>query len=227
MQKNQLAIYCNERKILRNELDNLKNCQVTFFATSVTATALILTVAAKISPDSLPGIAYLFPLAILIPTWTVFFDKALTISRIVGYYRVLEQLIVDEEFGTSIDFMGWETSLKKFRDYEIKDPNFSEIIVDLGQNFQWTNRYWKLINYAYNGLIYACFILSVSALALAGPNTSLETLVYFIILISAFIISFKVYLKNSAVLDDLQKIHSYDFNEAIWRKVLEKKQNPS
>ena len=54
---------------------------------------------------------YLVPLVVLIPCWWGFFDKAKTITRIVGYFRILEQLALVDGGGTldTIDrFLGWE-----------------------------------------------------------------------------------------------------------------------
>lgn len=110
---NKYNLYVREHELLREELNNLKNCQVTYFTASVTATTLIFTVAARISPPEFPGAAYLFPLAILIPTWFIFFDKATGITRIVGYYRILEEWLQGE--GKDYKFIGWENSLKLFR----------------------------------------------------------------------------------------------------------------
>jgi hypothetical protein len=53
-------IFYKEREILRNELDSLKNCQLTYFTTSVTATALMLTIAGNFSGSDFSGIVYPF-----------------------------------------------------------------------------------------------------------------------------------------------------------------------
>ena len=37
-------------------------------------------------------IYYLIPLVILLPTWCIFFDKATTITRILGYYLILDDI---------------------------------------------------------------------------------------------------------------------------------------
>jgi len=56
-------------------------------------------------------VLFLLPLAIILPLWTTFFDKARTISRIVGFMRVQEALCSNNS-GSKI--MGWETALKQY-----------------------------------------------------------------------------------------------------------------
>jgi hypothetical protein len=223
---NSLDIYFKERKILRDELNSLKNCQVTFFTATVTATALILTVAAKVNPDSLPGIAYLFPLAIIVPTWIVFFDKALTISRIVGYYRILEELIVNEESRDFYEFIGWESSLKKFRAHE-NDPEFENFKKKvLESNFESKNRYWEIINYAYMALTGFCFFLAfISFCVCAFTELYTQAIAIFVIGILIGLFTLWVYSNNSEAIQSLRTYHSYDCNEKTWRKILKKNKN--
>jgi hypothetical protein len=46
---------------------------------------------------------HIFPLVVLIPCWWGFFDKAKTITRIVGYIRILEGILLDLVRITSSD----------------------------------------------------------------------------------------------------------------------------
>ena len=108
--------YIREMGDLRAELLNLKHCQITFLTFSVTATGILLgfsTVLGSHSPIIL-GIVFLFPLVFLLPAWWIFFDKATTITRIVGYYRILEKLLLDRDYSAP-NFAGWETNLGNFR----------------------------------------------------------------------------------------------------------------
>lgn len=112
-------VYCKELELLRKELRDLKDCQLKYFTLSITTTGLILGVIARFGPDTtVPDIFYLLPLvplAIVLPSWFVFFDKAKTITRIVAYYRLLESLIIGN---ISFNFIGWENSVALFRKQE-------------------------------------------------------------------------------------------------------------
>jgi hypothetical protein len=80
-----------EFTFLREEMRDLKTCQVQFVTFSVTGTGVLFGLVA-LTQNKLQGVSYLFPLTILLPSWLIFFDKAKTITRIVGYYRILEKL---------------------------------------------------------------------------------------------------------------------------------------
>jgi hypothetical protein len=118
-----------EQAVLRAELGNLKNCQITFLTFTVTGSGLLFTFAANVvtsesSPFPQLGIFFLIPLIVILPFWWVFFDKATTITRIVGYYRVLEMLILDPTITASLK--GWENALAHFRkdaDHEAGSPS--------------------------------------------------------------------------------------------------------
>ena len=113
LKESYVKLYEQERKALREELYNLKSCQITFLTTSITATGLLLGLASTFASDPFKGIAFIFPLLVLIPSWWIFFDKATTITRVVGYYRILESLILDN--CTAENYMGWENSLRLSR----------------------------------------------------------------------------------------------------------------
>lgn len=118
-------IYYKERTILRDELNNLKQCQLQYFTFSLTATGIILGLIAKFDSANFPSILFLLPLTVLLPSWLVFFDKAKTITRIQAYYRILETLIIDSKSmkkvmvnGKKFRFVGWENSVMFFRKWE-------------------------------------------------------------------------------------------------------------
>ncbi len=67
---------------LRAELHDLKTCQIQFVTFAFTASGIILSLQGSISP--------LIPLVIVLPTWWIFFDKAKTVSRIIGILSKLE-----------------------------------------------------------------------------------------------------------------------------------------
>lgn len=87
-------ILLQEHGNLRQELHNLKSCQITFFSLAITSTGLLLGLGSHFISERVPAsLIFLSPLVIILPCWCIFFDKATTITRIVGYYRVLEQMI--------------------------------------------------------------------------------------------------------------------------------------
>lgn len=99
---------------LRKELEFLKGCQVRYFVLSVTATGAVLGFAQKVSAGAPDIVLYLAPLLVTLPCWWIFFDKSTTISRIVGYVRVLEDL--RRSGRTDADqYVGWENALELFR----------------------------------------------------------------------------------------------------------------
>jgi len=127
----QIKFYCQEHKLLREELNNLKECQVRYFTFSLTATGIVLGIIAKFGSTYFPNTLFLLPLTFLIPSWWVFFDKAKTITRIVAYYRLLETIILNEESSIKeimleskkFKYIGWENSLMFFREWETGEGN--------------------------------------------------------------------------------------------------------
>lgn len=151
-----------EHDFLRGELVHLKDCQVKFLTFSVTATAVILGIIGRSSlmystGSKVPiGGMWLIPLAVLLPAWWIFFDKATTITRIVGYFRLLEKIILEE---TNVsNFPGWENALEEFR----KKYTGGKFI-DLKELFKiliflTTHRYWVITYYIFFFLSLVCFI---------------------------------------------------------------------
>ena len=104
-----------EMSALRADLRDLKRCQLQYFTLSLTGTGAILGLAAILGND-FKGLALLAPLAIILPNWAIFFDKATTITRIVGYQRILEkQACADKPI---YKYLGYENALAKFRKHE-------------------------------------------------------------------------------------------------------------
>ncbi len=110
-----VKILCDERNNLREELHNLKKCQLTYFTFSITVTGVVLLgLAGKWTDD---GLTYIAPLVVLLPCWWIFFDKATTITRLVGYYRVLEHMIINST-DSKYFYIGWENAVAKYRKKE-------------------------------------------------------------------------------------------------------------
>jgi len=106
---------------LRRELEHLKWCQIQFFTFAVTSTLIYFGIIVRGGELSVPffkasitsALLTLLPLVILIPSMWIFFDENKTISRIVGYYIVLERVLLKKE--SYPNFTGWENGLQIFR----------------------------------------------------------------------------------------------------------------
>lgn len=111
-----------ELKLLRDELKNLKECQTKYVALAVASVGAIFSYLFGNSENLIQYdtinftiySTYLIPLVVVLPMSCIFFNKAVTITRIVGYYQVLE----DFNLGNNKNmYIGWENSLKEYRKY--------------------------------------------------------------------------------------------------------------
>lgn len=238
-------IYCQELKLLRQELNNLKECQLKYFTFSLTATGIILGLIAKF--DQLPGILFLLPLTILIPSWTVFFDKAKTITRIVAYYRILETIIFNDisfvhtlmEEGKKFRFVGWENSLMYFRDWQKNEAvwegheectiklKFHEKIVSFFKIAM--GSYWRLIYFSFLGVSGVCALIGTKSL-LAFLNIDLRyifninyfsnNLISILVVLFIWLIFLGAAIYNlSVVISLVSGEHTYDRNLCVWCKI--------
>ena len=157
-----------ERMFLRSELHDLKNCQVTFLTYSVTATGLLFGLLAKSGdPPLASGAVPLFPLVVLVPFWWIFFDKATTVSRIVGYTRILEDCIAGRRNPDTLP--GWESALALQRADDkwptrasgfTQPPKLRSALRQL--SLRTPNKYWMLAYYTFGGLSVLCLLLSMA-----------------------------------------------------------------
>ena len=212
-----------ERQNLRQELQFLKECQVRYFILSITATSAIVGIVSQLGGDTngLQGFQhfYLSPLLVLIPCSLIFFDKATTIARIVGYFRHLEKMILDEVTHDTA-YIGWENALASFREAQ-SSIRLSERRKEFFKGFQkgigpflyfyTTQRYWS-INW------YAFFILGVVCVLIGFPGNYLDPL--WIAGTVLFVISSLFTLFVAANL--VAGIYSYNRNYEIWHDALSK-----
>ena len=208
-----------EKENLRQELQSLKECQVRYFAVTITSAAAILGIGSQLGRPQDLTLLTLAPLLITLPCWWIFFDKATTITRIVAYVRVLEELIIAPAEADQ-KYMGWERSLYVFRE-DLKRLTPSERLRRLargfrvallyGLTFRTTHRYWVINWYTFLGISLFCIVLSHSR---TGHN---GFWVVFLVLFCASSVF------NLSVLGKLiGGANSYDFNEASWRRLLKK-----
>jgi hypothetical protein len=155
---------------------------------------------------------YLLPLIIVLPSWWIFFDKATTITRIVGYYRIVEKMILGK-LHPPRKWSGWENSLGLFRKegervtipkIEKKTSEFIKLIF-----LQKPFRYWMIIYYTFFGLSLICWFLTL----LQKPSICVW-------LIGLGAIGFTAYWNLRIVYQLVLGRYSYDNNQKIWEEIL-------
>jgi len=225
--------YYKERDMLREELHDLKNCQVTFLTFSITATALLLSLIEKLSPTDSQALFSLIPLVILLPSWCIFFEKATTITRIVGYSRILEMLIFNKKKPV-MNFAGWETTLAEARnrgdDYEvITKREVAKLWGDLGIKNQLRfiskifgirpsyHRYWVLIYDIFCWLSWLCLVWSL-ILGLGYLRVHQLTLLAYIIPIA--VTTYVSWSNMKTVYELMDGKYSYMANEHFLKKII-------
>lgn len=113
---------------LRAELGHLKTCQTTLLVFTSAGAGIFFSM---LRQDSYipPEYLLLLPLVFLLPLWIIFYDKARTIARIVGFLRVQEKLYM---YRSDLGVVGWESAMKKYWerrtiwDNRVFDPIFGK-----------------------------------------------------------------------------------------------------
>ncbi len=218
---------------LRQEELDLKNCQVTFLTFSIIATGAILGVLGGrlVSlTNRYAALLYLAPLTILLPSWLIFFDKALSITRIVGYLRLLEEMFL-ESSAQGTEFLGWQTAMAKFRAFrkqEMSKAKSAKIQNGLREHpgmilrLHTTQRYWVLVYYTFLMTSILCLFLAlVSDIFLflsTGNGTDLGLAAIECALILIFmLVTFKVASWNLRMLFELiEGKHNYENVYKFW-----------
>jgi len=226
-------LYYKERDMLREELHDLKNCQVTFLTFSITATALLLGLIEKLSPTDSQALFYLIPLIILLPSWCIFFEKATTISRIVGYNRVLERLILNDKLSVE-NFAGWENTLAEVRnrgnDYEIKTKRkVVNLWGELGVKNQLSfiskifgirpsyHRYWALI---YNIFCWLSGLCLAWSLILGLDYLKMHPLILLAYIIPIAVTTYISWGNMKIAYELIDGKHSYKANEHLLKNII-------
>lgn len=221
------------RNFLESELDRrekeqefLKTCQLRYFVVSITISGTYIGVMKLLAHNPRfdemlqnAPIVFLSPLIFLIPVWLVYFDKAKTIARIVGYKRVLEYLILRGTNEEIVRFEGWERSLGRFRsDYETDNLTRD----DNPRNFStWTqikkilllestHKYWIMHYYFFSGA-------SVITLLTASGFHGIRTAVFWI---AAVIVLLTILYTGVQLRRLIYGRNGYDAHEKKWKEQL-------
>jgi hypothetical protein len=224
-----LTLVKEEKALLRTELQVLKECQIKFLTGAVVSAGVILGFPGvsehgnNLNPD-----AYLVPLVILLPSWWGFFDKAKTITRIVGYFRILELIALVPPGGLSNDitrFLAWENSVSEYRQWErtalLKSINYGAkprpLEVIKAVFLVPSQRYWSLANYTYATLCALCLIISFARL---WETSNMYSLAALLMLAAAWAFGYTLIWNTSIWWELMWGRHSYRATEAYWRHIL-------
>jgi hypothetical protein len=207
-----------ERENLKQELLHLKKCQIQYFILSITASGAIAGFGGKIG-EATDNAIYLAPLLVILPCWWIFFDKGATITRIIGYFRLLEGMIIRDRT-QPFAYIGWENALSLFRMEEQSTPlktktkrYFEEIWEGFikGLTFRTTHKYWVICWYTFLGLGLVSFSLS-------KPVGNILHIALWWIFLCLFLISI---FHNLRVLGRLiSGSYSIVANHEQWKKIL-------
>lgn len=221
------AILLNEKSALRDELKHLKLCQLNYFTISVTATGALLGLGSKIGTGDTTALLYFSPLLIILPCWWIFFDKATTIARIVGYLTTIDWILSCPGEKARYRYIGWEAALHYYRkNSEEKPVRFGEWIRRWGRGlwfglwvlaFRTSHRYWSINFYTYAALSLICWGLG-SGFLLGGPSyAALFTRASSgLLLVIAISFVYNLYLAG----DLIKGTRSYRAHAKAWAKFL-------
>jgi hypothetical protein len=101
---------------LRSELIHLKSFQIRIITFGITGAGIFLGLIKEFGNS--PQYSFFLPLAILFPFWIIFFEKARTISRNIGFIRIQEKICLS---GNPDALIGFETAMHKYwKDKKVK-----------------------------------------------------------------------------------------------------------
>jgi len=175
------------------------------------------------------GSVALLPLVIILPAWWVFFDKAVSVTRMASYLRITERAISGED----VRFIGWERAVERFRQEYARErsllkksaPNrwhkfFGLSVVRsfihslMGLVRSSTSRYWALVYCSFGGASLLCFGVG----AFMSNNTlSRRAVTVLILALSLFLWTALFNLRQLTML--VGGLHSYKESEKRWGRI--------
>ena len=220
-----------EHTFLRQELSHLKECQVRYLTFSITTTGIILgfvgkygTSSSSSDPNLTIGLLGLLPLVVVLPSWWIFFDKAASITREVGYFRCIEKLMLGQ-FITN-KFFGWENALREFRRLPVADNvGLLDRVSALTQIHRFFTLYFPPRTYRYWSIVNDAFIcLSVLCCVAAGWNcfaTGWKWKDFGVIAFAGFSVLFAWFWNTRILYKLVWGECSYNSNENTWKSILD------
>jgi hypothetical protein len=226
----------SELRNLREELRDLKGYQFKLLSLAATITGFLLSLTRlrlESGVAAAPGsLLYLLPLIVILPSWCIFFDKARTITRIVGYYRIAEQKLRQSQEPTPQEFPGWENSLASFR--QLRGKIEKEIAATRKTSLRKrlshlratillieSQRYWVLTYYTFLALAVVCLSIPLQSHALTHALHPKSWDSEGVFLGAAIVLVTVTGVFNGVILARLiWGQHSYDNLALIWKGVL-------
>lgn len=219
---------------LRTEIRDLKRCQLQYFVISITATSALLGLSSALISPAHKGLSALTPLGLLFPCWLIFFDKATTITRLVGYQRALEAIIAESKPVPERSwFLGLETAIGRFRKAQ-DEGHFDDIRVNKRRVFlnvlllRTRHRFWMLNWYTFVSLSVLCVgigynLLPAENIDIAIPLLRSHIVIFFrdIGLVAGLIVILVALYTFALVVSLVQGINSYRGNTLAWNRLLE------
>lgn len=175
------------------------------------------------------AVAFLVPLTVLLPSWWIFFDKAIVIARAIGYYKILERAMRDP---TSVRcFIGWENALAEFRrrqelgelEFRPAQAESTWMRVKKLVSLRMGHRYWVLIYLVFFWLSVTCLALSFGSAypRMAGPDWADKPLVLVALGTAACMIGGSAVHNAWMIWQLIFGRHSYTANTQFWEDILQ------
>jgi len=224
----------NEHTNLRHEMNHLRICQMQFLSFGIAGSSMIFGLIFKeafpligsFSGRILLSLFCLIPLCLLLPSLFIFFDKAKTFNRIVGYFYWVEKILCNDV--KIKKFFGWENALILFRDNINKNKEETDLSI---KNISltkilFTNRlYWKYSFIFFTILMIICFIPAFLTIIVGIFDPPVETNIFYLFILLIVIISLlTIYsiLKNLVIFEQLiDGVFSDKQNKEKWGKIFE------
>jgi hypothetical protein len=169
-----------------------------------------------------------------------FFDKATTITRILGYYIIIDKIIYNKY--ESKQFVPYEMAISEARGMVTKYLKSKKINLGLRpwedlckhQKFNFFKdsilnrqdhpRYWSLVYTIFFGLSWLCVILSSTSIIICIINMSIPKMEYsYVYILFAIILTCIVSYDNLRTLYELREgVYSDRANRIYWQHFLEK-----
>jgi hypothetical protein len=143
---------------LRAELGHLKTCQTALLVFSSTGAGIFIGLLGNTNTFIPQSYLLLLPLIFLLPLWIIFYEKARTIARIVGFLRIQEKLYVLQ---SRMAVIGWESAMEQYKNKQkIWDDRDLDTEFPIPEKKSTTSPYWFWVFFTFTALSLTCLLLS-------------------------------------------------------------------